>query len=54
MEIILYIAMGAAIGAVVGWLLAKSKTVSAIQAEKDGAQFKFAELERICGLPSHI
>lgn len=46
MEIILNIAIGVLIGAVVGWLLAKSKTASAIQAEKDAAQLKYTELEK--------
>lgn len=46
MEIILYIAIGIIIGAVVGWLLAKAKTASAIQAEKDAAQLKYTELEK--------
>lgn len=46
MEIILYIAIGIIIGAVVGWLLAKSKTASAIQAERDTAQLKYSELEK--------
>ncbi|MBL7766293.1 MAG: DNA recombination protein RmuC [Chitinophagaceae bacterium] len=45
MEVILYIAIGILIGTLVGWLLAKGKTVSAIQAEKDAAQQKFRELE---------
>ena len=46
MEIILYTVFGLLIGAVVGWLLAKSKTASAIQAEKDAAQLKYTELEK--------
>lgn len=46
MEIGLYIVIGILIGAVVGWLLAKSKTASAIQAEKDTAQLKYSELEK--------
>lgn len=46
MEIILYIAIGIIVGAVVGWLLAKSKTSSAIQAERDTAQLKYSEIEK--------
>lgn len=46
MEIILYIAIGIIIGAVVGWLLAKAKTASAIQTEKEAAQLKYTELEK--------
>ncbi|MBS1497229.1 MAG: DNA recombination protein RmuC [Bacteroidetes bacterium] len=42
----IYIAIGIIIGAVVGWLLAKAKTASAIQAEKDAAQLKYSELEK--------
>ena len=46
MVIILYIAIGIIIGAVVGWLLVKAKTASAIQIEKDAAQLKYSELEK--------
>ena len=46
MEIILYIATGILIGAALGWLLAKGKTTSSIQAEKDAANQKFFELEK--------
>ncbi|HWB27621.1 MAG TPA: DNA recombination protein RmuC [Chitinophagaceae bacterium] len=46
MEIIVYIAIGIIIGTVVGWLLAKAKTASAIQTEKDAAQLKYSELEK--------
>jgi DNA recombination protein RmuC len=46
MENILNIAIGIAVGAVVGWLLAKTKVASAIQAEKDAAQLKYSELEK--------
>jgi DNA recombination protein RmuC len=46
MEIILYIATGIIIGTALGWLLAKAKTSSAIQAEKDAAQLKYSELEK--------
>jgi DNA recombination protein RmuC len=46
MELILYIVIGILIGAVVGWLIAKAKTISAIQLEKDAAQQKFSELEK--------
>ncbi len=46
MELILYIAIGIIIGAIVGWLIAKAKTTSVIQAEKDAAQHKFSELEK--------
>lgn len=46
MEIIVYIAIGIIIGMVVGWLLAKVKIASAIQAEKDVAQLKYSELEK--------
>lgn len=44
MELILYIAIGIFLGAVVGWLIAKAKTTSAMQIEKDAAQLKFNEL----------
>jgi DNA recombination protein RmuC len=46
MEVILYIAIGILIGAVVGWLIAKAKTTSAMQVEKDAAQQKFVDLEK--------
>lgn len=46
MELILYIAIGIAIGAFVGWLFVKAKITSAIQAEKDAAQQKYSELEK--------
>ena len=46
MEIILYIATGIIIGTALGWLIAKAKTSSAIQAEKDAAQLKYSELEK--------
>ncbi|MBL0049707.1 MAG: hypothetical protein IPP32_16615 [Bacteroidetes bacterium] len=46
MEVILYIVIGSIIGAVVGWLIAKSKTTSDIQVEKDVARQKFSELEK--------
>ncbi len=46
MEIILYVVIGILIGVVVGWLLAKSKTASAIQVEKDTAQLKYSDLEK--------
>ncbi len=46
MEIILYMAIGIIIGAIVGWLFAKAKITSAIQAEKDAAQQKYSELEK--------
>ncbi len=45
-EIGLYIAIGMVIGAVVGWLGANAKTVSAIQAERDAAQLKYSELDK--------
>jgi DNA recombination protein RmuC len=46
MEIVLYIVVGLLFGAVVGWLLAKAKTASAIHAEKEAAQQKYSELEK--------
>ncbi len=46
MEIILYIAIGIIIGAIVGWLFANAKATSAIQAEKDAAQQKYVALEK--------
>lgn len=46
MEVILYISIGIFIGAVVGWLIAKAKTTSAMQVEKEDAQQKFSELEK--------
>lgn len=46
MELILYITIGITIGAVLGWLLAKSKTLSAIQVLKDEALYKYSELEK--------
>jgi len=46
MEIILYIVIGILIGAVLGWLLAKGKSASTIQAEKEAAQLKYTELEK--------
>ena len=46
MELILNIAIGIIIGVLVGWLIAKAKTTSAIQVEKDIAQQKFGELEK--------
>jgi DNA recombination protein RmuC len=46
MEVILNIAIGIFIGAVVGWLFAKAKTTLAIQVEKDAAQHKFVDLEK--------
>jgi DNA recombination protein RmuC len=46
MEIILYIVVGVLIGVVVGWLLSKSKTASAMQEERDTAQLKYSELEK--------
>ncbi len=46
MEIVLYIAIGILIGAVVVWLIAKAKTTTAMQLEKDTAQQKFVELEK--------
>ena len=45
MELILYIVIGIIIGAVLGWLIAKAKTTSAMQVEKDAAQQKFVDLE---------
>ena len=38
MTILLYITAGIIIGAILGWLIAKGKTVSTIQTEKDAAQ----------------
>jgi DNA recombination protein RmuC len=46
MEIIAYIFVGIILGALVGWLLAKAKSASAIQAEKEAAQLKYSELEK--------
>ncbi len=46
MELILYIAIGILIGAMLGWLLAKAKMASAFQAQKDAAQLKYTELEK--------
>lgn len=46
MEIIVYILVGIILGALVGWLLAKAKSASAIQAEKEAAQLKYSELEK--------
>lgn len=46
MEIIVYIASGIIIGAVVGWLMAMSKNASAIQTEKALAAEKYNNLDR--------
>ena len=46
MEVILYIAIGIIIGTVVGSLIVKAKTSTAMQVEKDAAQQKFVELEK--------
>ena len=46
MEIFIYIAIGIIVGAIFGWISAKSKTASASQIEKDSAQHKFNELEK--------
>jgi DNA recombination protein RmuC len=46
MELILYLAIAVIIGAIVGWLLAKAKTTSAIQAEKDRAQQQYIQLDK--------
>jgi DNA recombination protein RmuC len=46
MEIILYIALGVLTGAIISWLIAKAKSTSAIQTEKDVAQQKFSALEK--------
>ena len=46
MELILYIVIGIIIGVAVGWLIAKAKTTSAMQVEKDAAQQKFVDLEK--------
>jgi hypothetical protein len=40
MEIILYITADILIGAALGWLFAKGKTASFVQAEKEAAQLK--------------
>jgi DNA recombination protein RmuC len=45
MELILYILISIAIGALIGWLFAKAKSTSQLQAEKDAAQQKYAALE---------
>lgn len=45
MEIIIYIIIGIAAGTIIGWLLAKAKSSSAVQAEKEAAQQKFSALE---------
>jgi DNA recombination protein RmuC len=46
MEILVYIASGIIIGAVVGWLWAKTKTAMAIQTEKEIAAEKYNNLDR--------
>ncbi len=46
MELILYLVIAVIIGAIVGWLLAKAKTTSAIQAEKDIAQQQYSQLDK--------
>jgi DNA recombination protein RmuC len=46
MEIVLYIAMGLAMGVILGWLLAKGRSTATIQTEKDAAQRKYTELEK--------
>jgi DNA recombination protein RmuC len=46
MTILLYITAGIIIGAILGWLIAKGKTVSTIQTEKDAAQIKYSELDK--------
>lgn len=45
-ETILYITIGLAIGAIIGWLLAKAKANAAIQAEKDASLQKYNQLEK--------
>jgi DNA recombination protein RmuC len=46
MEVVLYIAIGIITGAAVGWLLAKAKTASSMQSEKDAAQQKYNDHEK--------
>jgi DNA recombination protein RmuC len=46
MENILYLVISILVGAFVGWLLAKAKVASTIQAVKDSAQIKYSELEK--------
>ncbi|MES2795443.1 MAG: DNA recombination protein RmuC [Bacteroidota bacterium] len=46
MEIGIYIAISLIIGIIVGWLIAKAKTTSTIQAAKDLSQQKYSELEK--------
>lgn len=45
MEIAVYITIGLVIGAVIGWLVAKSKTNAAIQFAKDAAQQSLSAME---------
>jgi len=46
MEIILYLIVAVIFGLIIGWLFAKSKTISSFQNEKDLAQQKYSELDR--------
>ena len=46
MEIIIYLIAGILIGSGIGWLLAGSKTASAVQAERDTSQQRYSELEK--------
>jgi DNA recombination protein RmuC len=46
MELILYIAIGIIMGAIVTLLIAREKTITSIQIEKDSAQQKYNELEK--------
>jgi DNA recombination protein RmuC len=55
METILFIVLGIIIGAIVGWLVAKANTSSAIQTEKDAAQEKYRVLENeLVGVKSDL
>jgi hypothetical protein len=45
MESILFVITGIIVGALIGWLLAKSGMAAAIQKEKDGWQEKYGLLE---------
>jgi DNA recombination protein RmuC len=47
MEIVLYIIIGAIIGALVSWLFAKAKATAVIQAEKDSARENYNALDRL-------
>jgi DNA recombination protein RmuC len=46
MEIILYIVLSLIIGAIIGWLVAKSKTTAAAQTEQNAATLRYGELDR--------